>query len=166
MSKAKDKGSDYERWVAKKYVEYGIDASATRMPLSGADEYLKGDIRHAHLECIPYRFIDECKRQETISWSEWWRQAKSQAGNHSEPVLHFKKSHEDSLTLIRTDTYFGLLSTIVELDRLLKTSGISQNKTHQTYNKNYNQAISKLNYIKADLTSVINIIKKYDENNN
>lgn len=112
---AKQKGSEYEREISRLYVEYGIDPKSTRMPLSGADSVLKGDVRHAHDNAIPFRFVDECKRQERINIPEYWKQTLVQCGFGEEPVLHFRQNHQESLTIIRTATFMTLLKTIMDL---------------------------------------------------
>ena len=155
------KGQDYERWLSKLYIDYGIDKCATRMPMSGADQYMKGDIRHGHPVCIPFKFIDEAKRQENISWYEWWNQTKRQCGQSEEPVLHFKKSHEDSLTVIKTETFFSLLGTIIELDSQ-KNIDTKQLEGKNGYVKT--QAMNKLKYIKQEVANLLQLIdKKYDD---
>lgn len=111
----KAKGSKFEREIAKKYVEYDICKNAMRQPLSGAIENLKGDINHSHNVAIPFKFIDECKNQETVSIHKWWRQTLNQCGIGEEPVLHFKKNNTEPLTIIRTETFFSLLGEIVSL---------------------------------------------------
>lgn len=111
----KAKGSKYERDLAKMFKDYGIDKRASRMPLSGAAENLKGDLYIRHDEAIPFKFVHEAKRQETIKIPEWWKQAVEQAGFGTEPVLHFKRSHRESLTVIRTTTFLSLLKTILDL---------------------------------------------------
>lgn len=123
MKTAKQKGSGYERDIAKMYVEYGIDQKATRMPLSGADAYLKGDIRHSHDVAIPFRFVDEAKRQENLAIPAWWRQTISQCGFGEEPVLHFRQNNQESLTVIRTTTFMSLLKTIMDLSYGEKREG-------------------------------------------
>ena len=152
MNKAKQKGSKYERDIAKMYVDYGIDKKATRMPLSGADVYLKSDIRHAHDQAIPFRFIDECKRQEKISVDKWWRQVKSACTEFEEPVLHFKKSHFDSLTVIKTETFMTLLKTIMDL-----SYGEQREEKRQEWDNR--QAENKLRMIKDLSNQVIKLIK-------
>ncbi len=114
MVQAKKKGSQFERDVAKKYIEYEIDKNATRMPLSGADEYLKGDIRHAHPMPLP-KFVDECKAGKNIEWQKWWKQTKEQCHVGEEPLLHFKKDYQEPLSLVKTDTLFELMGQLVSL---------------------------------------------------
>ncbi len=114
MTQVKKKGNRYEAEIAKKYVDYEVDPKATRMPMSGADVYLKGDIRHVHREPLP-RFVDECKSGKRISWYEWWQQTKGQCHTGEEPLLHFKKDYKESLTLLKTDTFFEIIGQLVAL---------------------------------------------------
>lgn len=114
---AKAKGSKYERDVAALYVEFGIDPKAGRMPLSGADKFLKGDIRKAHNTALEFRFIDEVKRQENLAIPLWWKQAVSQCTIGEEPLLHFKQNSGEALSVIRTRTLFSLMGRIVELTK-------------------------------------------------
>lgn len=152
---AKAKGSGYERVIAQKYVDYGIDPYAKRMPLSGAISYMKGDIKHAHNIAIPFKFIDEVKRQETINWYQWWLQATSQCGQGEEPVLHFKKSNSEPFTLIRTDTFFSLLGTIVEL---YNKKPVEETETKVDYNST--TAINKLKFAIDVIKQAEKLIKK------
>lgn len=111
----REKGRKYEREMAKKFVDFGIDKNAMRQPLSGAIENLKGDLNIAHNVAIPFKFVHECKAQSTINIHQWWEQAKQQAGEFNEPVLHFKRDYKESLTVLKTDTYLTLLAEIIRL---------------------------------------------------
>lgn len=117
---AKQKGSKYEREIAQLYVEFGIDPNAGRMPLSGASNFLKGDIRKAHNAALEYRFVDEVKRQENLAIPIWWKQAVSQCTIGEEPLLHFKKNDMEGLSILRTRTLFSLMGKIVYLTNQLE----------------------------------------------
>lgn len=113
----RQKGKRYEREIAALYRHYGLDDTATPMPMSGGMEFHKGDI----LKKKDSEWIDECKNQETTKLWEWWEQASRQAPGLHKPALHIKRNHSESLTVIRTEDFFQLR---VELQQLRDEAGI------------------------------------------
>lgn len=99
---AKRKGQRLEQQVAKRLRERGVDPTAGRMPLSGGDTHLKGDIRTD----LPYCF--ECKNTERIRFWESWQQAAEQAHYHP-PVLCISANHRPTLAVVELDTLIDLL---------------------------------------------------------
>lgn len=99
---AKAKGSRLERKIAQYYRRY-LGMEAKRMPLSGADSMLKGDIVKRFWD----GWTDECKNQERINIWDCWSQAREQAGNNK-PVLHISRNNGPELTVIYTRDYFNL----------------------------------------------------------
>ena len=106
----KAKGSRFERNIAGLYRKHGFKGT-TRMPGSGAFETLKGDIRFPFH--VPFRV--ECKNDEKISIWKGWRQARSQASEHEEPVLFMKRN-------------FGPELGIVSAEYLIRLQAIAQDK--------------------------------------
>lgn len=108
----KEKGSRAERKVAEAYRHYGIDPKATRMPMSGAMAWHKGDINKPN----DYQYVDEVKAQEAIKFWPFWEQAVSQATNGRTPVLHITSNNRPILTVISLETYMDLRKTIKDLE--------------------------------------------------
>lgn len=108
---AKQKGNRLEREVAKAYVKYEIDETATRMPMSGAITHMKGDIHKRY----DYEYVDECKQQERILFWKWWDQAKAQATGQQKPVLHISSNHREVVTCLRLEDYMNLRAEVKQL---------------------------------------------------
>lgn len=105
----KQKGSRAEREVAAEIRRKGLDPNASRMPLSGADSHLKGDVRTD----LPYVF--EVKNQERVCFWQWWGQAKDQAHFHP-PVLCITANHRPLLAVVELDTLLDLIACEQQLD--------------------------------------------------
>jgi Holliday junction resolvase len=108
---AKAKGQRAEREVARLYRHYKIDEQATRMPMSGAMAFHKGDI----LKPNDYQYLDEVKNQERVKLWEWWEQAKAQATHNRVPVLHITANHRPILTVLAVEDYMQLRKEINDL---------------------------------------------------
>lgn len=158
-SSKKQKGSGYEREIAKLYVEFGIDPNCQRMPLSGAMEHLKGDIHKAHNIALEYRFVDEVKRQENLAIPQWWRQALSQCTVGEEPLLHFKQNNQEGLSVIRTRTLFSLLGKIVTLYNQKELVG----ELVTDDSRDIKNALYQIKFIKDAIRKVENSLKKESE---
>lgn len=100
----KAKGNRAERAVAEAYRRYDIDPKATRMPMSGAMAWHKGDIHKPN----DYQYIDEVKNQERIQFWAWWEQAKSQASMSQTPVLHITSNNRPIITCMDMEDYMNL----------------------------------------------------------
>lgn len=111
----KAKGNRLERDVAKLYVKYEIDPTATRMPMSGAITNMKGDIHKRY----DWQYVDECKQQERIQFWAWWEQAVSQCTAQQRPVLHISSNHRPILTVINIETYMDLRAMQKQLEEIL-----------------------------------------------
>jgi hypothetical protein len=112
----KEKGNRLERKVAELYRHYDIDPKATRMPMSGAMAWHKGDINKPN----DYQYVDECKNSERVRLWEWWTQAKDQATNGRIPLLHVSANFRPILTIMDAETYFDMRKTIMDLEKRIK----------------------------------------------
>lgn len=113
----RQKGKRFERDIAAEYRRSGLDTTAQPMPMSGAMEYHKGDI----LKEQDNEWVDECKNQESVKLWAWWQQAVNQVRGMQKPVLHIKRNHSESLSVIRTSDYFDMR---LELKQLREQLGI------------------------------------------
>ena len=82
----KQKGSDFERQIAKDIAEF-LDPTARRMVLSGAVFGLETDI------WTKLKFAFELKRHEKIKLYEFWDQTILQASGGKTPVLVMKSNN-------------------------------------------------------------------------
>lgn len=112
----KEKGNRLERKVAALYRQYDIDPIATRMPMSGAMAWHKGDINKPN----DYQYVDECKNSERVQLWQWWTQAKEQATNNRIPLLHISANSRPILTVMNAETYFDMRKTIIDLEKRIK----------------------------------------------
>lgn len=112
----KAKGNRAERKVAEAYRRYDIDPKASRMPMSGAMQWHKGDIWKPN----DYKFVDEVKCQETVKFWAWWEQAQSQASMGQTPVLHITANNRPILTVIDMEDYMDLRKQVMDLEKLIK----------------------------------------------
>lgn len=115
----KEKGNRAERKVAEAYRHYGIDPKATRMPMSGAMAWHKGDINKPN----DYQYVDEVKCQETIKFWKWWEQAESQASGGQIPLLHITANSRPIMTVMAMETYMDLRKTIKDLEAIIAEKG-------------------------------------------
>jgi hypothetical protein len=113
-SSKKAKGCRLEKEIAKLYARK-LFPRATRMPMSGAMQYHKGDI----FKGVYDEWVDECKNQEKVKLWEWWQQAKDQCGHYQKPLLHISRNYSENLTVMRTDDYFELRETIADLQQTI-----------------------------------------------
>lgn len=109
MGAAKDKGSRLERLVAEQLRRSGLDPKASRMPLSGADSHLKGDVRTE----LPYTI--ECKNTERIQLWKSWEQAREQSHYHP-PLLCVTSNYRPVLAVMDLDTLVHLLQCEKQLE--------------------------------------------------
>ncbi len=98
---AKIKGSGFERKVAERLRHFGIEAK--RMPLSGADSHLKGDI---YAPGFPYAI--ECKKQETFKLWAFWEQAVAQAFGLRKPLLVHSANDRPVMVTMAIETFLEL----------------------------------------------------------
>lgn len=110
------KGNRAERKVAEAYRRYNIDKKATRMPMSGAMAWHKGDINKPD----DYQYVDEVKCQERIQIWKFWEQAEEQATLNRIPVLHITGNNRPILTVVNMETYMDLRKTIIDLEEKIK----------------------------------------------
>ena len=104
----KHKGSRLEIQVSKLIRHYGLDDEASRMVLSGASEWFKGDIKTK----LPYTI--ECKNSEKHQiWKEW-EQTESQCSIGKEPVLAIKSNHRPILFVVKAETFLNLLKQLTK----------------------------------------------------
>lgn len=112
----KEKGNRAERKVAEAYRRYDIDPKATRMPMSGAMAWHKGDIWKPN----DYKYVDEVKCQETVKFWAWWSQAQSQANMGQVPVLHITGNNRPILTVMDLEDYMDLRKQVMDLEKIIK----------------------------------------------
>lgn len=109
-SGAKAKGSRAERKVAEALRK--VDPNAGRMPLSGADSHLKGDVRTD----LPYTF--EVKAQERVQLWKFWEQAVEQA-HYASPVLCITANYRPLVAVVSMDTLVHLLQCEQQINDVL-----------------------------------------------
>ena len=112
----REKGSRAERKVAEAYRRYDIDPKATRMPMSGAMAWHKGDINKPN----DYQYVDEVKCQETVKFWQWWTQAVDQATQGRIPLLHITANNRPILTVMKLETYMDLRREIKDLEEIIE----------------------------------------------
>ena len=100
VNKSKIKGSAYEAKI-KRYLNSHLNFEFERMPLSGAIEYLKGDLWTPH-DTAAWPYCIECKHYKDIQWNNlltakttdllnFWRQAEREAEvMKKKPLLIFR----------------------------------------------------------------------------
>ena len=100
VNKSKIKGTAYEAKI-KRYLNSHLDIEFERMPLSGAIEYLKGDLWTPH-DTAAWPYCIECKHYKDIQWNnlltakttdllQFWRQAEREAEvMKKKPLLIFR----------------------------------------------------------------------------
>ena len=107
-SSAKKKGKRLELKVAQELRKAGFQAG--RMPLSGADSMLKGDI---YCPALPdYHF--ECKNQERVKLWEWWQIVRDTTG----PVLVISGNHRPIVAVIELEKLIDLIKCEQKLEEL------------------------------------------------
>ena len=134
-SKSKIKGSAYEAKI-KKYLNSHLNIEFERMPLSGAIEYLKGDLWTPH-DTAAWPYCIECKHYKDIQWNnlltakttdllQFWRQTVREAEvMRKKPLLIFRWNRSKDFVgwndEIEVDHYvevksFGCQFKITQLD--------------------------------------------------
>ena len=100
VNKSKIKGTAYEAKI-KRYLNSHLNIEFERMPLSGAIEYLKGDLWTPH-DTAAWPYCIECKHYKDIQWNnlltakttdllQFWRQAEREAEvMKKKPLLIFR----------------------------------------------------------------------------
>ena len=139
VNKSKIKGSAYEAKI-KRYLNSHLDFEFERMPLSGAIEYLKGDLWTPH-DTAAWPYCIECKHYKDIQWNNlltakttdllnFWRQAEREAEvMKKKPLLIFRWNRSKDFVgwsdEIEVDHYveiksFGCHFKITQLDDWIK----------------------------------------------
>jgi len=139
VNKSKIKGSAYEAKI-KRYLNSQFDIEFERMPLSGAIEYLKGDIWTPH-DTAAWPYCIECKHYKEIQWNNlltakttdllnFWRQAVREAEvMRKEPLLIFRWNRSKDFVGwsddVKVDHYveiksFGCHFKVTQLDDWVK----------------------------------------------
>lgn len=110
----RQKGKRLEYKWAEMIRESGLDKSARRRPLSGAEKMVKGygDI----ISTLPFAF--ECKNQEKVKIWEWWQQADSQSTINKPPVLVFSGNLRPVMVLLSGYTFLDILEELDDYKRL------------------------------------------------
>ena len=135
VNKSKIKGTAYEAKI-KKYLNSHLNIEFERMPLSGAIEYLKGDLWTPH-DTAAWPYCIECKHYKDIQWNnlltakttdllQFWRQAVREAEvMKKKPLLIFRwnrsKDFEGWNDDLKVDHYveiksFGCHFKVTQLD--------------------------------------------------
>ena len=138
-NKSKIKGSAYEAKI-KRYLNSHLDIEFERMPLSGAIEYLKGDIWTPH-DTAAWPYCIECKHYKDIQWNnlltakttdllQFWKQTVREAKvMRKKPLLIFRWNRSKDFVGwnddIEVDQYleiksFGCHFKITQLDNWIK----------------------------------------------
>ena len=115
-SSKKAKGNRAERKVAEAYRRYDIDPKASRMPMSGAMAWHKGDIWKPG----DYKYVDEVKCQETVKFWAFWQQAQEQVKMGQVPVLHITGNNRPILTVLDMEDYMDLRKQVMDLEKIIK----------------------------------------------
>ena len=139
VNKSKIKGTAYEAKI-KRYLNSHLDIEFERMPLSGAIEYLKGDLWTPH-DTAAWPYCIECKHYKDIQWNNlltakttdllnFWRQAEREAEvMKKNPLLIFRWNRSKDFIgwndEIKVDHYveiksFGCHFKISQLDHWVK----------------------------------------------
>ena len=103
------KGKRLEFKWAELIRESGLDKSARRRPLSGAERMVKGygDI----ITTLPFSF--ECKNQEGMKkfW-DWWQQAEGQGSINRPPAVVFSANFRPIIVEIKGETFLDILQEL------------------------------------------------------
>lgn len=99
---ARNKGSNFERELAKALCKLGINAK--RVPMSGGGA-IKGDV--IELGTSP-QHLHEAKNHQALSLNTWWEQTVEQCTNGELPVLHFTSNYKPIYTMITSDLFDDL----------------------------------------------------------
>ena len=139
VNKSKIKGTAYEAKI-KKYLNSHLNIEFERMPLSGAIEYLKGDLWTPH-DTAAWPYCIECKHYKDIQWNNlltakttdllnFWRQAEREAEvMKKKPLLIFRWNRSKDFVgwsdEIEVDHYveiksFGCHFKVTQLDDWIK----------------------------------------------
>jgi len=139
VNKSKIKGSAYEAKI-KRYLNSHLNFEFERMPLSGAIEYLKGDLWTPH-DTAAWPYCIECKHYKDIQWNNlltakttdllnFWRQAEREAEvMKKKPLLIFRWNRSKDFVgwsdEIEVDHYveiksFGCHFKVTQLDDWIK----------------------------------------------
>lgn len=124
--RSRNKGSNYERDIAKKFKEhYHVDL--VRTPQSGgfakksakADEF-RGDIVPADKD-VRLNLHIECKNAKTWSLPSWLKQAESDCPKHKTPVVifHQHNSSKDYICMSLTD-FFELVPGDLFIEKIVE----------------------------------------------
>ena len=138
-NKSKIKGAAYEAKI-KRYLNSQFDIEFERMPLSGAIEYLKGDLWTPH-DTAAWPYCIECKHYKEIQWNNlltakttdllnFWRQTIREAEvMRKKPLLIFRWNRSKDFVgwsdEIEVDHYieiksFGCHFKVTQLDDWIK----------------------------------------------
>ena len=111
MLNSKRKGKGFELKVAGVIRHSGLDKDARRRPLSGSEKMVAG---YADLITkLPYTF--ELKKQETISFWQWWEQAEAEASMLRPPVLVFSSNFRPVMCAMKFETFLDLLKELKDV---------------------------------------------------
>ena len=113
-SRARNKGANYERTIAKKFFTH-LKIELVRTPMSGgfvkssmvADQF-RGDI-----VCVDstknFSLHVECKDQKKWELKKWLTQARSDCPNGKKPVVVFHENRGEDLILLKLEDFFDLV---------------------------------------------------------
>ena len=110
---AKQKGKDFENYIADQIRDKGIDPRARRDGASGAGTREKGDI-NTSMMINGVNVGIECKNWKTASVKDWWRQAQKLQTLRREPVVAYKLFGEP-MGEAKAIIYFDTLLELVKL---------------------------------------------------
>lgn len=108
---AKQKGARHERDVAEILRVYGFEAQRT--PLSGAIDFMKGDIT------TNAPFFIECKNTEKTKFLEWYKKAEDQAGIKT-PIIVWTSNRQDIYVFLKFTEFMDMITHAIHPPKVKK----------------------------------------------
>lgn len=104
----KQKGSGFEREIAKSLRDAGLDGGATRMVLSGGAFGFPTDIRTS----LPLAV--EAKRQEKTKFQEWYAQSEEAAPGNKIPVVVWRENNGRPFVFLQWNDFLEICKFAVD----------------------------------------------------
>lgn len=122
MKHPKEKGRRLELEIAQTLRESGLDPDASRMPLSGAVDGFKSDIRTT----LPISI--EVKNQETWKPLEYYEQAEKGANSGLIPIVVMGKNGVEPFAFLKWSDMIYLMQLAKEAGNWVREFGFSKRK--------------------------------------
>lgn len=122
LKSPKEKGRRLELNIAKTLRDAGLDPDASRMPLSGAADGFKSDIR----TILPLHI--EAKNQETWSPLAYYEQAERGCAQGCIPLVIMGKNRTEPFAFLKWKDMIYLLQLAIESGHFVKEYGYSKRK--------------------------------------